>query len=137
MLTRNPCVVPTLTRRSIIWRGFWKLEICPRPAVGSWSVHFFYCKVYQLFSNSFDICHFILKFIVFLMFIYDFVGYSGRSPKVFSTPCMVFAPDCRAETTFFAGDCSKATTSAMSSFLLLRDASSSSLSAPTKKLSSA
>ena len=38
LLTRNPCVVPTRTRRSIIWRGFWKLEICPRPAVGSWSV---------------------------------------------------------------------------------------------------
>ena len=57
--------------------------------------------------------------------------YSGRSPKVLSTPWMVPAPDWRAETTFFAGDCSNATMSAMTSFLLLRATNSSSLSAPT------
>ena len=25
-------------------------------------IYFLYCKIYQFFSNSFDICHFILKF---------------------------------------------------------------------------
>ena len=25
-------------------------------------IYFLYCEIYQLFSNSFDICHFILKF---------------------------------------------------------------------------
>ena len=35
------------------------------------------------------------------------------------------------QTTFFAGDCSNATISAMTSFLLLREESSSNLSAPT------
>ena len=57
--------------------------------------------------------------------------YSGRSPKVLSTPWIVFAPDWSAETTFFAGDCNNVTISAITSFLLLIDASSLSLSAPT------
>ena len=45
-----------------------------------------------------------------------FADYSARSPSVFKTPWMVVPPDWSAETTFFAGDWSKATKSAMSSF---------------------
>ena len=64
------------------------------------------------------------------------VFYLLRSPIASSRP-WILPPAFRAEITFLAGDCSRATTSAISSFLLFRAASSSSLSAPTKILSSA
>ena len=70
-----------------------------------------------------------------MLFVIRF-AYLLRSAIASSRP-WILPPALRPDTTVLIGDCSKAITSAISSFLLLIETSSSSLSAPTKKPSSA